>query len=161
MVIRAHRLALIAALLSTGIACKKTSDTAPPAADRAPTNANADADEDEEGELEDPEESPYLDFSNFNDRVEEHESEIVACYQETAGKDADAPTGRVKSTFVIDGDGKVKKIKFDSQRSTLQHDALNKCIEEAGSAWVFNISLTGVDTTMPYTFELESGGLLP
>lgn len=161
MVIRGHWLALIAALLSTGIACKKGNDTAPPATDSTPNDADADADDDEEGELEDPEESPYLDFSNFNDRVEEHEGEIVACYQETAGKEAEAPTGRVKSTFVIDGDGKVKEIKFDGQRSTLQHDALNKCIEEAGSAWVFNISLTGVDTTMPYTFELESGALLP
>ncbi len=149
----------MAALLSTSIACKKESETTPPVADQPASDG--DADDDEEGELEDPEESPYLDFSNFNDGVEKHESEIVACYRETAGKDADAPTGRVKTTFVIDGDGVVKEIKFDSQRSTLQHDALNKCIEEAGSAWTFNISLTGVDTTMPYTFELESGGLLP
>jgi len=153
-----RRLALLAALISIGIGCKKDSDAQPPEEGQADAEVN---DDDEYGDLEDPEESPYLDFSNFNDRVEEHLPEIVTCYQETAGKDADAPVGRVKTTFVINGDGEVTEIKFDEQRSTLSHAALNTCIDKAGSSWSFNISLTGGDTTMPYTFELESGALLP
>ncbi len=157
-------LPLIAALISVSLAfvgCKKDGDAQPPESDEAGA-ADGEADGDDEyGELEDPEESPYLDFSNFNDRVEEHLPEIVACYQETAGKDPEAPDGRVKTTFVINGDGKVTTIKFDEQRSTLYHPALNECIDRVASEWTFNISLTGGDSTMPYTFDLESGGLLP
>jgi hypothetical protein len=163
MVVRGRRLALVAALLSVGVgssACKKGSDAQPPPTAEAEPGDDGD-DDDDEGELEDPEESPYLDFSNFNDRVDEHISEIVACYQETAAKDPDAPDGRVKTTFVLNGDGKVTEIKFDEQRSTLFHPALNECIDKVASEWTFNISLTGGDTTMPYTFDLEPGGLLP
>ena len=157
-------LPLIAALLSVSLAfvgCKKDSDAQPPVSDEAEAEDGELDDDDDEGELEDPEESPYLDFSNFNDRVEEHLAEIVTCYQETAGKDPEVDAGRVKTTFVINGDGKVTKIKFDEQRSTLYHPALNECIDRVASEWTFNISLTGGDTTMPYTFDLESGGLLP
>ena len=153
------RLVVGAALLCAAPGCKKDASEAPPSGgDAAAPEAAAD---DEDGELEDPEESPYLDFSNFNDGVDAHLSEVVACYRETAGKEADAPTGRVKSTFTIDGDGAVKGVAFDTQRSTPQHDALNSCIEARAKAWTFNISLTGADTQMPYTFELEPGGLLP
>ena len=149
---------LSAALLSAAPGCKKGDESQTPAAEPGPEEA---ADDDEYGALEDPEESPYLDFSNFNDVVEGHQAEIVACYEETAGEDKDAPVGRVKTTFVIDGDGKVTSIQFDEQRSTLSHAGLNACIERVASAWTFNISLTGGDTTMPYTFDFEPGGLLP
>ncbi|MCA9659765.1 MAG: AgmX/PglI C-terminal domain-containing protein [Myxococcales bacterium] len=152
------RVFIAAALLCAAPGCKKDESEAPPSGGDV---AEDDTANDEDGELEDPEESPYLDFSNFNDKVDEHLSEIVACYNETAGKEGDAPTGRVKTTFTIDGDGAVKELKFDDQRSTLQHPGLNKCIEERAKAWTFNISLTGADTQMPYTFELEAGGLLP
>lgn len=152
------RVFVAAALLCAAPGCKKDESEAPPSGGDV---AEDDTANDEDSELEDPEESPYLDFSNFNDRVDEHLSEVVACYDETAGKEADAPTGRVKTTFTIDGDGAVKDIAFDDQRSTLQHAGLNTCIKERAKAWTFNISLTGGDTQMPYTFELEPGGLLP
>jgi hypothetical protein len=153
------RVFVAAALLCAAPGCKKDGSEAPPSGGDVADEDTANDDED--GDLEDPEESPYLDFSNFNNKVDEHLSEIVACYDETAGKEADAPTGRVKTTFTIDGDGAVKDVAFDDQRSTLQHAGLNACIKDRAKAWTFNISLTGGDTQMPYTFELEPGGLLP
>ena len=106
------------------------------------------------------EESPYLDVSNFNDRVAEKLPEIVDCYKTTVATTSDAPTGRVKTTMVIDGDGRVKQVLFDPQRSTLKHEGLQKCIVEMTKRWRFNISLTGADTPMPYTFDLTADGLL-
>lgn len=148
----------IAGLLAAGVACKKESDARPPEAANtadatAPTGTDTKAEPEEE-------ESPYLDVSNFNRAVEEHTPEIVACYKETVGAAADAPTGRVKATIVVDGDGRVKKTMFDDQRSTLKHEGLCACMQAKIKEWRFNISLTGADSPMPYTFDLTAGGLL-
>ena len=152
------RFALVPVLLLS-FACKKDAETSPPATagagEQTPADAPADAPAAEE------EESPYLDVANFNKNVEAHAGEIVACYKDTAGKAPDAPTGRVKATIVVDGDGKVKKTTFDPQRSTLKHDALFACMQEKIGAWKFNITLNGADSPMPYTFDLTSGALLP
>jgi len=138
------------------LACKKTeSETRAPEGDAPAKSAAA-----EDGALEDPEESPYLDVSNFNAIVESHLPEIVACYRETAGKAADAPMGRVKANLVIDADGRVKQTSFDGQRSTLKDPALNTCIQGKAAQWRFNITLTGADTPMPYTFDFSTSGLL-
>lgn len=153
-------LARSAALLSVllVVACKKEADSQPPPqADAKPADSEAKTD----APAGEEEESPYLDVANFNRAIEGHLPEVVACYGETAGKAADAPTGRVKATVVVDGDGKVKKVSFDDQRSTLKDAALNKCIQTKAAGWKFNISLTGADTPMPYTFDLTSGALLP
>ncbi|WAS91067.1 AgmX/PglI C-terminal domain-containing protein [Nannocystis punicea] len=151
------RLALASALLLHP-GCKKEAESTPPAAADAGEQAAT-------GESEAPaaaeEESPYLDVSNFNRKVEENVGEIVACYNETAGKAPDAPTGRVKATIVVDGDGKVKKATFDPQRSTLKHDGLFACMQAKIAGWKFNITLNGSDSPMPYTFDLTSGALLP
>lgn len=149
-----RRLALASLLL---LACKKPPDTAAPEPAAAPDQA-ATPEPTPEPE---PEESPYLDVSNFNKVVEQHHPEVVACYQDTVGKAQGAPTGRVKTTVLVDGDGRVKKVTFDDQRSTLKDPALNKCIQSRAAAWKFNISLTGADTPMPYTFDLTAGALLP
>ncbi|MDC0720409.1 AgmX/PglI C-terminal domain-containing protein [Nannocystis bainbridge] len=150
------RLALVSVLLLTFGCKKEAASSPPPTADvreeAAPADPAAPADE---------EESPYLDVANFNRKVEEHAGEIVACWQETAGKAPDAPTGRVKATIVVDGDGKVKKTSFDPQRSTLKHDALFACMQAKIAAWKFNITLNGSDSPMPYTFDLTSGAMLP
>jgi len=138
------------------LACKNAeSETQSPEGDAPAKSAAA-----EDGALEDPEESPYLDVSNFNAMVESHLPEIVACYRETVGKAADAPMGRVKATLVIDADGRVKQTSFDEQRSTLKDPALNTCIQSKAAQWRFNISLTGADTPMPYTFDFSASGLL-
>lgn len=152
------RLALTALVagLCAGAGCKKQDETRPPGSD-APASTAEPA---ETNTLDDPEESPYLDVSNFNDVVETHLPEIVACYRETVGKAADAPMGRVKTTMVIDADGRVKEVSFDAQRSTLKDPALNACIQGKTAGWKFNISLTGADTPMPYTFDLSESGLL-
>lgn len=149
----AGRLALALALIgSLTLGCKKQDETKPPDAppDAAPTSDAAPA----EPAAKEEEESPYLDVANFNRGVESHQEEIAACYRETAGKQPDAPTGRVKTTIVVDGDGKVKKVTFDPQRSTLKHDGLNACIESKAKTWRFNITLNGADSPMPYTFTL-------
>lgn len=151
------RRALLASLVLLA-ACKKASDTQPPPQDDATRPAEVAAAEPPPKE---EEESPYLDVANFNRAVEGHHPEIVACYNETVGKASGAPTGRVKATVLVDGDGKVKKVTFDDQRSTLKDAALNKCIQGKAAEWRFNISLTGADTPMPYTFDLTSGALLP
>lgn len=157
MLVRRSAALLVSVLLV--VACKKQSDAQPPEqADAAEPPAAAPAAEPAPKE---EEESPYLDVANFNRAVASHHPEVVACYQETVGKSPDAPTGRVKTTVVVDGDGKVKKVSFDDQRSTLKDAALNKCIQGKAAAWRFNISLTGADTPMPYTFDLTSGALLP
>ena len=152
-----RRAALLMSVLLLA-ACKKDADTRPPPqADGAkPTDAAT-----AEPPPKEEEESPYLDVANFNKAVEGHHPEVVACYDETVGKSPGAPTGRVKTTVLVDGDGKVKKVTFDDQRSTLKDAALNKCIQTRAAAWRFNISLTGADTPMPYTFDLTSGALLP
>lgn len=153
------RIALVTALLcvSLGTACKKTADSAAP----GPTSTSpASAPDADNKPVEDPEESPYLDVSNFNDVVESHLPEIVACYDSTAGKAADAPMGRVKATLVINADGRVKDTSFDAQRSTLKDPALDACIKARAAEWKFNISLTGADTPMPYTFDFSQSGLL-
>ena len=150
------RLAVVTALVVLAVGCKKQDETRPPGSD-APAST---AEPSEDNSLEDPEESPYLDVSNFNDVVESHLPEVVACYRETVGKAADAPTGRVKTTMVINADGRVKEVGFDAQRSTLKDPALNTCIQGKTAAWKFNISLTGADTPMPYTFDLSESGLL-
>ncbi|PCC73760.1 hypothetical protein SAMN02745121_06877 [Nannocystis exedens] len=152
------RLALASALL-LHFGCKKEAESTPPptaqASDTAaPTDSAAPAAAEEE-------ESPYLDVANFNRTVEEHVGEIVACYKDTAGKAPEAPTGRVKATIVVDGDGKVKKTTFDPQRSTLKHDGLFACMQEKIAGWKFNITLNGADSPMPYTFDLTAGALLP
>ena len=145
---------VLTALLCLG--CKKAeSETQPPEGDAPTKTATA-----EDGALEDPEESPYLDVSNFNAMVESHLPEIVACYRETAGKAADAPMGRVKATLVIDADGRDNQTSFDAQRSTLKDPALDACIQSKAAQWRFNISLTGADTPMPYTFDFSESGLL-
>ncbi|HEY0136749.1 MAG TPA: AgmX/PglI C-terminal domain-containing protein [Nannocystis sp.] len=151
------RVTLVIALLGL-LACKKSGgeQARPPEGDTSEQAADAGSD----GKLEDPEESPYLDVSNFNAMVESHHPEVVACWRETAGKAADAPKGRVKTTLVIDADGRVKKVDFDAQRSTLKDPALDACIKEKASQWRFNISLTGADTPMPYTFDFSESGLL-
>lgn len=156
MISRSLRLALASVLLLQ-FGCKKEAASSPPASadagkEAAPAEAPAAAEE---------EESPYLDVANFNREVEAHAGEIVACYKDTAGKAPDAPTGRVKATIVVDGDGKVKKTTFDPQRSTLKHDGLFACMQAKIGAWKFNITLNGADSPMPYTFDLTSGALLP
>lgn len=153
------RFTLASALLLSA-ACKKEAETSPPATADAAAEGAAEAPADPSASAEE-EESPYLDVANFNKKVEEHVSEIVACYKDTAGKAADAPTGRVKATIVVDGDGKVKKTTFDPQRSTLKDDKLFACMQEKIAAWKFNITLNGSDSPMPYTFDLTSGALLP
>lgn len=157
MILRPGRGLACTLVLSALLACNKKPDTAAPepattVADKPPADG--------EGELEDPEESPYLDSSNFNDAVETHLSEIVACYKDTVGKAADAPTGRVRVTVVVESQGTVKDVSFDAQRSTLKDDKLQACITERVKTWRFNISLTGADTPMPYTFDLSASGLL-
>ena len=152
----ARSVALVSVLLV--VACKKDADSQPPP--ETETKPTADAKTDEPAAKEE-EESPYLDVANFNKAVEGHHPEVVACYDETVGKSPGAPTGRVKTTVLVDGDGKVKKVTFDDQRSTLKDAALNKCIQGKAAEWRFNISLTGADTPMPYTFDLTSGALLP
>lgn len=148
----------LAGLLTAGAACKKDGEATPPAADAntgetaPPAGESAAAPEDEE--------SPYLDFANFTKRVEEHQPEIVQCYRDTVGSGADAPTGRVKVTIVVAGDGSVKQMTRDDQRSTLKHDALFSCMQSKVKGWKFNIVLTGADSPMPYTFDLSPGGLL-
>ena len=149
------RIVLLTALLAAA-ACKKTEASAAP--EPAPTSTPSATDSDKP--VEDPEESPYLDVSNFNDVVESHLPEIVACYDSTTGKAADAPMGRVKATLVINADGRVKDTSFDAQRSTLKDPALDACIKARAAEWKFNISLTGADTPMPYTFDFSQSGLL-
>jgi hypothetical protein len=86
--------------------------------------------------------------------------EIVTCYRETVGKPADAPQGRVRVTVVVESQGTVTDVTYDAQRSTLKDDTLQACITDKVKAWRFNISLTGADTPMPYTFDLSANGLL-
>jgi len=140
------------------LACNKQPETTTP----EPTPASADKPDaaDDKGSLEDPEESPYLDSSNFNDEVEKHLAEIVTCYRDTVGKPQGAPQGRVRVTVVIEGQGNVKDVTYDAQRSTLKDDKLQACITAKVKTWRFNISLTGADTPMPYTFDLSANGLL-
>jgi hypothetical protein len=146
------RLALALALTASfTLACKKDQESKPPETTGAPAPAEGDP---AESAVKEEEESPYLDVANFNRAVESHQEEIAGCYRDTAGKQPDAPTGRVKTTIVVDGDGKVKDVTFDPQRSTLKHDALNACIKEKAKTWKFNITLNGADSPMPYTFTL-------
>lgn len=152
------RIALLSGAVGFGFGCKKDGDAQPPAP--APKPAAADGEVQDEPAAAEEEESPYLDVSNFNDRVAEKLPEIVDCYKTTVATTSDAPTGRVKTTMVIDGDGRVKQVLFDPQRSTLKHEGLQKCIVEMTKRWRFNISLTGADTPMPYTFDLTADGLL-
>ena len=156
-VARVAPLAVSLALLVAVAACKKEEATQAPEVTPAKTDG-AEGDDDEAEPA--AEESPYLDASNFNDAVEARVGEIVACYQATAGKEASAPTGRVRTTVVVDGDGKVKDVTFDPQRSDLKHDGLYACMQETIRGWTFNITLTGGDSPMPYTFDLRKGGLL-
>ena len=139
-------------------ACNKPTDSSTP--EPAPASADKPASSDKNEDLEDPEESPYLDASNFNDAVEKHLPEIVTCYRETVGKPADAPQGRVRVTVVVESQGTVKDVTYDAQRSTLKDDKLQACITDKVKTWRFNISLTGADTPMPYTFDLSANGLL-
>jgi hypothetical protein len=152
------RTLVLAGLLAAGVACKKQGDAQPPAADAGAPGADPAPGGDAAAQEE--EESPYLDVANFNRRMEEHTPEIVGCYRDTVGGAADAPTGRVKVTIIVDGDGGVKKVTFDDQRSTLKHEALFGCIQARAKDWKFNITLTGAETPMPYTFDLTAGGLL-
>lgn len=148
---------LLPGVLLAVFACKKQ-DTQAPAEDTPQAEA---ADPDGEAEAEKPveeEESPYLDAMNFNRVVEANVGEVVACWKETAGKEG--VKGRVKTTVVVDGDGKVKEVKFDPQRSTLKHDGLFACMEGKIKALKFNITLNGADSPMPYTFDLSDDGLL-
>ena len=149
----AGRLALALALVGPlTLGCKKDEPSQAPE-----TTANATPEAEPEAEppaAKEEEESPYLDVANFNRAVESHQDDIAACYRDTAGKQPDAPTGRVKTTIVVDGDGKVKDVTFDPQRSTLKHDGLNACIKDKAKAWKFNITLNGADSPMPYTFTL-------
>lgn len=157
------RIALCIGLLSlTSAACKKTESSQPPGDAADPDGEPAEDPDGEapEGRAGEEEESPYLDAMNFNRTVEASHGEIVACWQETAGKDPAVPKGRVKTTVVVDGDGKVKSVVFDPQRSTLKHDALFVCVEGKLKALRFNITLNGADSPMPYTFDLSDGGLL-
>lgn len=157
MIVR--RIALWTGLLVAPLGCKKADTRAPDEA--APQAEAADPDGEAGAEAEpEEEESPYLDAVNFNRKVEEHAGEIVACYQETAGKEAAPPKGRVKATVVVDGDGRVKAVTFDPQRSTLKHEALFTCMEGKIKALRFNITLNGADSPMPYTFDLSDDGLL-
>jgi hypothetical protein len=156
-------IAVVAGLLALGPGCKKQQGSAPP--DDAPRGEAADpdgeADEDAPAAAEPAEEeSPYLDAMNFNRVVEANIAAVVACWKDTAGKDAAPPKGRIKTTVVVDGDGKVKDVQFDPQRSTLKHDALNACVKQVVSGLKFNITLNGADSPMPYTFDLTDGGLL-
>ncbi len=130
--------------------CKKSEDSTPP--ETAAAGESGDED-DEEGELEELEEDPYLNPSNFITVVEGKMDEIDACYAETAGKEAEKPTGRVKSTVVIDRDGVVKDVTYDDQRSDLKHDGLYACIKETVMKWQFPTSLGELDQPMPYTFK--------
>ncbi len=156
MIARTPWIVLTALLGLMTLGCKKAeSETRPPEGEAPAKDAAAEGDA-----LEDPEESPYLDVSNFNAIVESHLPEIVGCYRETAGKAADAPMGRVKATLVIDADGRVKQTSFDAQRSTLKDPALDACIQSKAAMWRFNISLTGAETPMPYTFDFSESGLL-
>lgn len=154
MTLRSRALVLLA--LAAPLACNKQPDTTTP----EPAAAKPAEPTDDKESLEDPEESPYLDSSNFNDEVEKHLAEIVTCYRETVGKPADAPQGRVRVTVVIESQGKVTDVTYDAQRSTLKDDKLQACITDKIKTWRFNISLTGADTPMPYTFDLSASGLL-
>ena len=53
----------------------------------------------------------------------------------------------------------VKDVTYDAQRSTLKDDPLQACITGKVKAWRFNISLTGADTPMPYTFDLSASAM--
>jgi len=155
------RIALLTGLVGVGPGCKKQDDARPPEGEpKAAADGEASEPEAAAPAAAEEEESPYLDVSNFNDRVAEKLPEIVDCYKTTVATTSDAPTGRVKTTMVIDGDGRVKQVLFDPQRSTLKHEGLQKCIVEMTKRWRFNISLTGADTPMPYTFDLTADGLL-
>ena len=143
-------------LLAAGLAlvlptagCKKSSDSTPPET----ADAGEGDEDDEEGELEELEEDPYLNPSNFITVVEGKMDEIDACYAETAGKEAEKPTGRVKTTVIIDRDGVVKDVTYDDQRSDLKHDGLYACIKETVMKWQFPTSLGELDQPMPYTFK--------
>jgi hypothetical protein len=136
------------------VGCKKQAEPATPASEAPVREAPAEAAAPEE------EESPYLDVANFNRVVESHAGEVAACWRQTVGTAADAPTGRVKTTLVVDGDGKVKQVLFDAQRSTLRHEGLQACMRERMAGWKFNIPLTGADSPMPYTFDLRPEALL-
>ena len=141
-------LALLLGLGLPGAGCKKSEDS------ESPETASAEgAEDDEEGELEELEEDPYLNPSNFITVVEGKMDEIDACYAETAGKEAEKPTGRVKTTVIIDRDGVVKDVTYDDQRSDLKHDGLYACIVETVKKWQFPTSLGELDQPMPYTFK--------
>lgn len=150
-------LAALACVLTADLGCKRSGEATPPDAAAEPEPGEETAEAAEEAE---EEESPYLDVSNFNKRVEEHSGEIVACYRDTVGDAVDAPTGRVKATIVVAGDGSVKSVGFDPQRSTLQHEGLLACMEDKIKGWRFNIVLTGADSPMPYTFNLTADAML-
>ncbi len=145
-------------LLASG--CRREADSAPPPDDGPPAAAVAPTQDDASDDDSDDEESPYLDVANFNRTVESHHAEVVTCYQTTVGTTNDAPTGRLKTTVQVDSQGRVKDVLFDPQRSTLKDDALYACIRERAKTWKFNITLTGADTPMPYTFDLTASGLL-
>ncbi|MBL9103334.1 MAG: AgmX/PglI C-terminal domain-containing protein [Myxococcales bacterium] len=158
MIVR--RVALLTGVLVAGLACNKQGETKAPVEDAPQAEAaDPDGEADAENKVEE-EESPYLDAMNFNRTVEADAGQIVACWRDTAGKDAPPAKGRVKTTVVVDGDGRVKEVKFDPQRSTLKNDALNACIEGKLKALKFNITLNGADSPMPYTFDLSDDGLL-
>lgn len=145
------------------LACDKKAESSQPPGDAADPEGAPAADPDgeaPEGPEAAEEESPYLDAMNFNKVVEAQSGEIVACWRDTAGKDAAPAKGRVKTTIVVDGDGRVKSVAFDPQRSTLKHEALQACMEGKIKALRFNITLNGADSPMPYTFDLSDGGLL-
>lgn len=155
----ARRIALWTGLLVAPLACKKVETTQTPV-DASDPDGEPAADPDGEAPEEPEEESPYLDAMNFNKEVEAHIGEIVTCWRETAGKEAAPAKGRVKTTVVVDGDGRVKSVAFDPQRSTLKHEGLQACMEGKIKALRFNITLNGADSPMPYTFDLSDGGLL-
>mgnify|MGYP000131341893 CR=1 FL=1 len=159
----ARRIALWTGLLVAPFACNKSPEESQAPVDAGDPGGGPPLDPDgeaPEGPSVAEEESPYLDAMNFNRVVEAHAGEVVACWRETAGKEAAPAKGRVKTTVVVDGDGRVKSITFDPQRSTLKHEGLFACMEGKLKALKFNITLNGADSPMPYTFDLSDGGLL-
>ncbi len=145
--------------LATLLACKKVEESTPPTDEQ--TTAEQSNDDAGDGDDDDADEAAEpLAFEDFQETADYRTHTVIDCFNSTVGQQKKPPYGKVNVEFTIDGDGAVTDFKF-TEGSTLNDEALNKCIDADVRGWKFDDTGAAKPVTHPFTFDLSPGELLP
>lgn len=108
-------------------------------------------------------EKPPLDVSkmpftrdSIKQVVEHSLDKIQACYEETLADMEKPAEGKLMTSFVVTGEGLVKRAKVEWKGTTLKSAKLNACVVDVLNTLTFPKTPDGRDRRMEYPFNLKA-----